>query len=157
MTQPSQAKPFPVVQAMLALGGVSAALGLAAWFGLKAAGSPEQAHDAALSLAVVASAGLLGMCLVRPLEKSMNGGAAWGFLAGMVIRLPLCAAFIYLAPRMKWVQGPSLTLWVAAWYFGLTMVEAVLVGRHVKQTASAHAVALKASQQSAQQPTEVLS
>lgn len=145
---------FPVAQAMLALGGLSAVLGAGAWFGMHALGRPEQAHDGVLALAVVAGAGVLGLCLVRPLEKKMAGGAAWGFLAGMVIRLPVCAAFIFLAPSMRWGQGPSLTLWVAAWYFGLTMVEAVLVGRHVKKTAAAHAVALRASEQLAQQPSE---
>ncbi len=155
MTTPTRTPAFPVMQALLALVGLSVVLGLMVWFGMNALGQPAQAHDGVLSLAVVAGAGLLGLCLVRPLEKKMVGGAAWGFLAGMLIRLPVCAAFIFLAPSMKWGQGPSLVLWVAGWYFSLTMVEAALVGRHVKKTAAAHALALRAAQQSTQQPPEV--
>lgn len=172
MTDATKPPAFPLVRALLVLGGLSAVLGLAAWFGLKALGFAPQAHDAVVTLAVVAPAGMAGLCFVRPLEKKMTGGAAWGFLVGMVIRLPVCAAFVLLAPRLKdsafapqlAPQTNSLALWLAAWYFGLTLVEAAIVGRHVKQTAAAHAKALQASRptppspvsSTAQQPAEVL-
>ncbi len=152
MTSSPNIPDFPIARALLAVGGVSAVLGLLAWFGMNALGLPAQAHDAAVTLAAVSLAGVAGLLLVRPMEARMPGGAAWGFLAGSLVRLPLCAVFVFAAPRLKWTQGASVADWLAGWYVLLTLVEAAIVGRHVKQTAAARAVALRGAP-----PAEVLS
>lgn len=126
---------FPIVRTALIVGAAAVLLGLIGWGACTALGRAVLAHDWALATAVVGGAGVVGLLPAWILTPRMKGGSAWGFLAGMALRLPLCAIAILVLPKLGLTRGGAFADSVAALYLLLLLVEVAAVSRFIKKNA----------------------
>lgn len=127
---------FPIIASLAVLLGATLVLGGGSWLALVAMGMQGQANWAVWAAAICGGFGLLGLVPVALLDQRMQGGAAFGFLAGMLVRMAGCgAAAIIGTTRMGLPK--SFGYWVAGMYLALLVVELVIVSRHVKCVADA--------------------
>lgn len=121
---------FPLVTTaawLLVAGGLMI---VAARLVLPMVGLPGQWLLAAWAVVTCVGFGLLGLVPIVVLDRRMPGGAAYGFMASMLLRLGGCGAVVFIAQA----QGAprAFGYWVAACYVVLLAVEVALVGRYVK-------------------------
>lgn len=133
MTDASQTPQFPLKASLLVLLAIGVVLAIVAGVGLPAVGMQAMQAPALTAIGLCVTFGLIGLVPVWVMDRRMEHGAAFGFLAGMGIRLIGCAAGFFIFK--SYMDGAELVFayWTAGVYFVLLMVELWLVGQYVRQ------------------------
>lgn len=95
----------------------------------------EWGHDVLLAGMLMLVIGLPGLALSVYLAGKMRGGMAFGFLAGMALRLPLGALIALYGTESRFVSTDSFGVIVAGAYLVLLVVEVLCIAPAVKKTA----------------------
>jgi len=110
---------------------------------LRLMGNPQVASDIAMAGVVLLLAGLPGLVLAVVLTGGVRGGAAFGFVGGIAVRLPVGGVFALNG--LNW--GSAQTQWfpqiVAGMYLVLLVIEVLFLSPAVKETAAAEARATR--------------
>ncbi|MEM7625159.1 MAG: hypothetical protein AAF333_05975 [Planctomycetota bacterium] len=134
---PDTPVPFPVLRsAGKLLGAAMFPAGLIS-VGLHLLGQPVHAQVNLIAAAICGVSAALALLPVWVLSKHHRHGAAQGFMAGIMLRILLCAAAVL---GLQWVGYPHdrlLIYYAAAWYLVTLVVEVKLVSSFLL----AHAVA----------------
>jgi NO-binding membrane sensor protein with MHYT domain len=121
---------FAWVRALAVMVAMSAAFVAAALFLLPSVGWAGHERDALWAIAVVGGFGVVSMIVIALLDRRMPYGAAYGFMASMVVRMVGCAAAVFVGQRLG--MDAAFGLWVAGLYMVYLVAEVALVGQYVK-------------------------
>jgi len=141
MTQPHRPSRLMVARAATLSAVLSVVAIALAYGGAKAMDKPLLAHDLAMAGGVLLLAGLPGLALSVWLTGKVRGGASIGFVAGIVVRLPVGGVVALNGLDWGLAQTRSFALIVAAAYLVFLAVEVVFLSPAVKRTAAAEAQA----------------
>lgn len=130
MDQQQQAIRFPFSSALLTIALAAAISVVAAWQILPAVGAEAQVAPALTAFAVCGGFGLLALFPVFWLDRRKAGGAAYGFMIGMLLRLVGCSAVYFLLDAGL---DRTFAYWMAGAYLLLLIVELIVVGRYVRR------------------------
>lgn len=111
----------------------TAACAAAVWRGLPMLGAEAVVTPALVALAICGGCGLVALLPVAWLDRRKPGGAAYGFMIGMLVRLVGCSVG-YVAVKGH-LAGPASTFTyaIAGAYLFVLVVELLIIGRHVRR------------------------
>ena len=105
----------------------------------RALGKPQLAHDIAMAGGVLLLAGLPGLVGAVALTGRVRGGASFGFVAGIAVRLPVGGVVALYGLDWGLAKTQSFSQVVAAAYLVFLVIEVVCLSPAVKRTAAAEA------------------
>lgn len=136
MTHPTTDNPHTRVARAAVLAGVLGALAVGAAFGIaKLAGAEPVAKDIAMAGGLLLLAGLPGLVFAAIAAGRIRGGAAYGFLAGMLVRMPAGAALALWGADWGLASSTWFNQCIAAGYLALLVIEVLVLAPAVKATA----------------------
>ena len=137
MTQPKTDNPHTRVARAAVLAGALGAIAVGAAFGLaKLAGAELLAQDIAMAGGLLLLAGLPGLVGAAVAAGRMRGGAVYGFLGGMLFRMPAGAALAIWGPGAGLAQSNHFSMCIAGAYLMLLVIEVLVLAPAVKATAA---------------------
>lgn len=80
---------------------------------------------------ICAAAGVASFVLVAVLDRLKPGGAAYGFMLAMVLRIVICGSAVFIA-QARGVDA-AFGYWVAAMYLVMLGLEVAVVGNYVRK------------------------
>ena len=117
--------------------GIGMVLGTAAAWGVGALASREQAYLCAGAAGLCFVTGVLGFVPAAIGSRRTPGGAAYGFLVGMIVRMAVCGGVAVAAQYAGGRAGRIFAIWVAIWYLIALAVEVSLLSSHTSRAAAA--------------------
>lgn len=127
---------FPVVRAAAVIAGVTLVVAGLGYAGLRLAGQPLHADLNLLAAAICGGTGLIALLPVWLGSKQSSHGAAFGFMAGILIRMAVAGGVVMvLTWATDWPHAVDLSYWVAGWYLLILMVEVKLISSFVTTVA----------------------
>lgn len=105
--------------------------------GLHLLGQPVFAQVNLIAAAICGVGGVIGLLPVWFLSKQHRHGAAQGFMAGMLLRVLICAAAYFALQWGGYAHAGVLLYFLAGWYLATLLVEVKLISSFLL----AHAVA----------------
>lgn len=137
MTQAPTDNPHTrVARAAVLAGGLGAVVVGVAFGVAKVAGAEPLARDIAMAGGLLLLAGLPGLVGAAVAAGRMRGGAVYGFLGGMLFRMPAGAALAVWGPGAGLAQTPHFSMCIAGAYLALLVVEVLVLAPAVKATAA---------------------
>lgn len=134
MTQPMTTNPHLRVARAAVLAGVLGALAVGVAYALaRAAGAQPLAADFVLVGGVLLLAGLPGLIGSAVAAGRLRGGAVYGFLGGMLFRLPVGAGLALWGTGLA--QSSHFSTCIGAGYLVLLVIEVLVLAPAVKATA----------------------
>jgi len=119
------------------LAGVLSALAVGVAYAVaRLAGGELVARDIAMAGGLMLLAGMPGLLFAAIAAGKLRGGAAYGFLAGIAIRMPVGAAFALLGAGWGLAATDWFSQCIAGAYLVLLVIEVICLGPAVKATAS---------------------
>ena len=123
---------FPVVRAAAVIAVVTLVVAGLAYAGLRIAGQPLHADLNLLAAAICGGTGLIALLPVWLGSKQSSHGAAFGFMAGILIRMAVAGGVVMvLTWATDWPHAVDLSYWVAGWYLLVLLVEVKLISSFV--------------------------
>ena len=116
----------------------------------RALGKPQLAHDIAMAGGVLLLAGLPGLVGAVALTGRVRGGASFGFVAGIAVRLPVGGVVALYGLNWGLAKTASFSQLIGAAYLVLLVIEVACLSPAVKRTAAAEARASTKKQPPAQ-------
>lgn len=136
MTQPTTDNPHLRVARAAVLAGVLGALAVGVAFGIaKLAGAEPIAKDIAMAGGLLLLAGLPGLVGAAVAAGRMRGGAVYGFLGGMLVRMPAGAALAIWGADWGLASSAWFNQCIAGGYLILLVIEVLVLAPAVKATA----------------------
>lgn len=136
MTQSTTDNPHLRVARAAVLAGVLGALAVGVAFGIaKLAGAEPVAKDIAMAGGLLLLAGLPGLVGAAVAAGRMRGGAVYGFLGGMLIRMPAGAALAIWGADWGLASSAWFNQCIAGGYLILLVIEVLVLAPAVKATA----------------------
>ncbi len=118
------------------LAGVLGALAVGAAYGIaQLVGAEPVAHDIATAGGLLLLAGLPGLVGAAAAAGRMRGGAVYGFLGGMLVRMPAGAALAIWGPGAGLARSGQFSMCIAGGYLVLLVIEVLVLAPAVKATA----------------------
>lgn len=102
-------------------------------------GNPQHAHDIAIAGGVLLLAGIPGFVLAVVLTGRVRGGASFGFVSGIGVRLPVGGVLAFYGLNWGLAQTANFSQIVAGTYLVLLVIEVICLSPAVKRTAAAEA------------------
>ncbi|XAL98612.1 hypothetical protein OT109_13605 [Phycisphaeraceae bacterium D3-23] len=136
MSTPTATNPHTRVARAAVLAGVLSALAVGAAYGVaRLAGAELVAKDIAMVGGLLLLAGVPGLVFAALAAGRMRGGAVYGFLGGMLVRMPAGAALALWGAKWGLASSPAFTQCIAAGYLVLLVIEVLILAPAVKATA----------------------
>jgi len=114
---------------MLSVAVVSGIGVIAGWQGLPLLGADSWAMPMTIAFAVCGGFGLIALLPVALLDRLMPGGAAYGFMIGMLLRLIGCSVVYFL---LNAAYPDNFAYCMAIAYIVLLGVEIAVIGRYIR-------------------------
>lgn len=119
--------PFPLGRSALVLGGLVLVVAGAAHVGLSRAGWEGHVAGNLIGAVTCGGGGLLGLLPVWSMSRRDRHGAAWGFMAGILLRMIACGAVIMGLQWGGYAHAGVATFYVGGWYLLVLTAEVKLV------------------------------
>jgi len=136
-SQTTPDNPHTRVARAAVMAGVFSALAVGVAYAIaRLAGGELVARDISMAGGLMLLAGVPGLLFAAIGAGKMRGGAAYGFLAGMAIRMPVGAALALLGAGWGLAATDWFSQCIAGAYLVLLVIEVICLGPAVKATAS---------------------
>lgn len=119
--------PFPLLRSAATLLVVVLLPGGLITVSLELLGQPIHSQVNLLAIGICLAGCLVGLLPVWLLSRQHRHGAAQGFMAGMMLRVLVCAAGYFALQWGGYEHAPLLLYYLAGWYLATLMVEVKLV------------------------------
>ncbi|MFI4860788.1 MAG: hypothetical protein ACIAXF_08925 [Phycisphaerales bacterium JB063] len=136
MTPPTAPNPHTRVARAAVLAGVLSTAVVGVAYGIaRLAGAPLIARDIAMVGGLLLLAGMPGLVFAALAAGRIRGGAVYGFLGGVAIRMPAGAVLALWGASWGLAHSPAFTQCIAAGYLVLLVIEVLVLAPAVKATA----------------------